>query len=110
MIPEYVIDSSDSIDKRNRCWLCGTAENITRHHLEMKRNRKNNLGTIPLCLKCHVGVEQQRKGMKNFYRKYYRDKMIEFFDHIKGVLTDKQKKVLMKKVESYFNITVEEEK
>jgi uncharacterized protein YlaI len=45
----------------NRCWLCGTTENVTGHHLELKKVRKQALRQIPLCRDCHTDVEELRK-------------------------------------------------
>ena len=47
-------------DKYNYCWLCGTKENITLHHvIPLKKVPKNNF-TIPLCEEHHINIE----GMK----------------------------------------------
>lgn len=59
--------------KFNKCWLCGTSDKLTEHHLQMRGKRKDGLGTIPLCQECHYDVEDMRKGYKIFFRDFYRD-------------------------------------
>ena len=65
-----------------RCWLCGTNENLTKHHLQMRRKRTKDLSTIPLCNDCHYDVEQTRKGNKSFFKNYYKE---EFEKQIKAL-------------------------
>lgn len=40
-----------------RCWLCGTSINLTSHHLQNKHYRKDKLGKITLCKRCHRNIE-----------------------------------------------------
>jgi|SRR3972149_7263497 len=56
-----------------RCWLCGTTDNLTEHHLELKRKRKMALRTIPLCRDCHSDVEELRRDgqVKKLMRQAY---------------------------------------
>ena len=44
-------------DKYNYCWLCGTKENITLHHVLPQEKVPKNRFKIPLCNKHHIDVE-----------------------------------------------------
>jgi ribosomal protein S14 len=79
---QATIDNYKKTYSLDRCWLCGTPDNITRHHLQIRRHRKAGLGTIPLCRPCHTEVEELRKGYKTFFKKYYSD---EFQKQVKGL-------------------------
>ncbi len=45
------------------CWVCGTRDDMTQHHLQRRRHRSNNLGSIPLCEKHHKNVEGIRDAI-----------------------------------------------
>ena len=47
-------------DKYNYCWLCGTKENITFHHVIPQEKAPKNRFKIPLCNEHHIVIE----GMK----------------------------------------------
>jgi len=45
--------------KMKECWLCGSIDDITRHHvLNRGWMPKNNI-TIPLCRTCHYFIHKQ---------------------------------------------------
>jgi len=63
--------------KGHLCWLCGSEDNLTLHHLKSQprpRERREELGLIlykgeciPLCRTCHVKIEflkQKRDTLK----------------------------------------------
>ncbi len=64
--------------KGQLCWLCGSEEDLTIHHLKCQpksKQRRMELGTflfggecMPLCRECHIELEllqAQRKLLKN---------------------------------------------
>ena len=41
----------------NKCWLCGKERELTEHHVVPIKKGGDNMGTIPLCKKCHILIE-----------------------------------------------------
>jgi uncharacterized protein YlaI len=42
---------------KERCWQCGSIENISRHHVIPQRFRPKQNITIPLCRNCHDKID-----------------------------------------------------
>lgn len=68
------------LKKENFCYICGSKENITLHHLDYihsKFNKKPKInGLINLCENCHKIIEDvvnKGKSKKLWYRKGYED-------------------------------------
>lgn len=84
--------------KDNFCWHCGAKNNLTAHHLQMrrKRNAQGDLerGTIPLCRDCHVDVERLRNNAEKVYKKKHKETLIRFIEK-SHLITTKQKTKLI---------------
>lgn len=80
--------------KFGKCWLCGSADNLTKHHLQQNGRRKDGLGVIPLCADCHFGkVEVLRdvlKKVRTEFRKRAEQKKRKVFrlDETLDIITD----------------------
>lgn len=85
-----------------RCWLCGTTKNITKHHFEIRRKRKLGLKKVPLCRDCHNDVEELRKDkkVKRLISQYYDKGFNDSIDKITQVLFAefKDSKTIIKRI------------
>jgi hypothetical protein len=70
---EKVLEATEkALDKFKKirlfCWLCGSNENITRHHIEPSMLRKGDgKGYIILCKSCHTKIENIKEAIKVCY-------------------------------------------
>lgn len=90
------------ITKKGFCWHCGSKENLTRHHLQLKEYRKTPkegavTGTIPLCKDCHEGVEQLRTTKEKVFKSRHKAFFIDYIEKT-HILTEKQRPKMLKQV------------
>jgi len=49
----------------NKCWVCGTSENITNHHAIPKRLKPIQNIFVPVCKPCHGKINLQDQHVHN---------------------------------------------
>jgi len=89
---------------QNFCWHCGSYENLTRHHLQLKKFRslpidkdKVRGGVIPLCKDCHVGVERIRSNAEKIYKERHKKLFMDYIS-TSHLITKKQKDKLLPQI------------